>query len=77
MSVKNVLILVPKYITKYLVLEGKYIACTSRIVKNMYLIFYFFSYLFFHLEQYALEYKYKNNSIVKRKTNVFYLVVSI
>ena len=32
LSFKNVLVLVPKYITKYLVLEDKYIASTSRFV---------------------------------------------
>ena len=32
LSLKNVHVLVPKYITKYLVLEDKYIASTSRFV---------------------------------------------
>ena len=31
---KNVLVLAPKYITKYLVLEDKYIASTSRFAKK-------------------------------------------
>ena len=46
LSFKNVLVLVlvPKYITKYLVLKDKYIASTSRFVKKKYIIIYFFSY---------------------------------
>ena len=41
LSFKNVL--VPKYITKYLVVEDKYIASTSVLLKK-YIIIYFFSY---------------------------------
>ena len=45
LSFKNVIVLVPKYITKYLVLEDKYIASTSRFVqKYIYTIIYFYSY---------------------------------
>ena len=45
LSFKNVLVLVPKYITKYLVLEDKYIASTSRFVpQKIYIIIYFFSF---------------------------------
>ena len=46
---QNVLVLVPKYITKYLVLEDKYIASTSHFVpKNIYynLLFQLFSAIF-------------------------------
>ena len=48
LSLKNVLVLVlvPKYITKYLVLEDKYIASTSRFAqKYINIIIYFFGYL--------------------------------
>ena len=44
LSIKNVLVLVPKYITTYLVIEDKYIAITSRFVPKIYIIIYFFSY---------------------------------
>ena len=35
LSFKNVLVLVPKYITKYFVLENKYIASTSHFVQKI------------------------------------------
>ena len=44
LSFKNVLVLLPKYITKYLILEDKYIASTSVSFKKQYIIIYFFSY---------------------------------
>ena len=50
LSFKNVL--VPKYITKYLLLEDKYIASTSRFVpKNIYynLLFQLFSTIFLRI----------------------------
>ena len=50
LSFKNVL--VPKYITKYLVLEDKYIASTSRFVKKIII------YLFSYLVQYFKKYKF-------------------
>ena len=42
LSLKNVL--VPKYITKYLVLEDKYIGSISVLFKKKHIIIYFFSY---------------------------------
>ena len=61
------------YITKYLVLEEKYIASTSRFVKKIYIIIYFFSYSV----QFLPEYTFSNNSIVERNTNLVYLDVSM
>ena len=52
LSFKNLLVRVPKYITKYLVIEDKYIASTSRFFqKNIYynLLFQLFSAIFLRI----------------------------